>query len=312
MSIEKNNSDLGRMIKYGILLIVRNPFVSFSMFFVVSVTLFVIGISTITGFISKNAVEDIIDKIDTAVYFKIGTEESLILELKDRVEDLPQVREVVYVSQDQAFEEYKERHRNDQELLESLNILDTNPLRARFSIFVWDVDRLDYVARYIEDFDRRSDHPTLIVDDIDLYKNKEIIDRLVSIVKTIKTFALTIVFLFSFLSFLIIFNTVRLIIYLSREEIEVMRLIGASDSYIRTPFLVNVSIISILSSVLAMLVLFPIILYISPFINTLFNIQNLFSNYILLSAVLFTLLLLIGIILSVASAWFSTAKYLKN
>ena len=193
-----------------------------------------------------------------------------------------------------------------------MNILDTNPLRARFSIFVWDIDRLDYVARYIEDFDRRSDHPTLIVDDIDLYKNKEIIDRLIGIVKTIKTFALTIVFLFSFLSFLIIFNTVRLIIYLSREEIEVMRLIGASDSYIRTPFLVNVSIISILSSVLAMLFLFPIILYISPFINTLFNIQNLFSNYILLSAVLFIILLFIGIILSVISAWFSTAKYLKT
>ena len=200
--MKKNNSlKIGRVIKYGILLIVRNPFVSFSMFFVMSVTLFVIGISTITGFILKNAVENIIDKIDTAVYFKVDTEEPLILNLKEKVEELPHVREVTYMSQDDAFEEYKARHRNDQELLESLNILDTNPLRARLSILVWDIDRLDYVARYIEDFDRRSEHPTLIVDDIDFYKNKEIIDKLVNIVKTTKTFSLTIVFLFAFLSF---------------------------------------------------------------------------------------------------------------
>ncbi len=311
--MKKNNSlKIGRVIKYGILLIVRNPFVSFSMFFVMSITLFVIGISTITGFILKNAVENIIDKIDTAVYFKVDTEEPLILDLKEKIEKLPHVREVAYVSQDDAFEEYKVRHRNDQELLESLNILDTNPLRARLSILVWDIDRLDYVARYIEDFDRRSEHPTLIVDDIDFYKNKEIINKLVNIVKTTKTFSLTIVFLFAFLSFLIIFNTVRLIIYISKEEIEVMRLIGASDSYIRTPFLVNVSIISVVSSVFAALVLFPMIIYISPFINTLFNIENIFTNYLLLSAVIFILLLFIGIVLSIFSAWFSAAKYLKK
>ena len=91
-----------------------------------------------------------------------------------------------------------------------------------------------------------------------------------------------------------------------------MRLIGASDAYIRTPFLVNVSIISIMSSVFAALVLFPMIIYISPFINTLFNIENIFTNYLLLSGAVFLLLLFIGILLSVFSAWFSTAKYLKK
>ena len=309
---ENNNSQFKRSAKYGVLLAVRNPFVSFSVLFTMSITLFVVGMSFVSWYILNTAIENVNSKIDTSVYFRVGTEEAAILDLKSDIETLPYIREVMYVSAEAALEEYKDRHRNDPELLEGLSILDTNPLRARLSIGVWNIDRLENVSKFVENADILSDNPSVIVDKIDFYQNRKVIERLSSIISTANTVSGVLMSLFLFLSFLIVFNTVRITIYLSKEEIEVMKLMGASDSYIRAPFLINAALLGMLSSILAVLFLFPAIVFVAPFVGEILNVENTFLDYAFLLSILLAALMPIGILIATVSSWLSTSRYIDK
>ena len=309
---EQKNSQFKRWLKYGILLAIRNPFVSFSVLFTMSITLFVVGMSFVSWYILNTTIKNVNSKIDTSVYFRVGTTERAILELKSDIETLPYIREVMYISAEQALEEYKDRHRNDPELLEGLNILDTNPLRARLSIGVWDIDRLENVSKFVENADILSDNPSVIVDKIDFYQNRKVIDRLSSIIGTASTVSLGLISLFLFLSFLIVFNTVRLTIYLSKEEIEVMRVMGASNTYVRAPFLIHSALLGVVSSVFAVLILLPVIIFATPFVSEILNIDNTFVDHIILLAVLLSALMPVGITIAFVSSWLSTSRYIDR
>ena len=222
----------------GLLNVVRNYFISFSAIFVMSVALFIIGFSLLFAQVMNTVTDELKDKVDVTVYFVSDTPEEQIFIFKDKLEDLSQVKEVIYVSEITALEEYKKRHENDSEILRGLEILDKNPFRARISIKAIDAGSFESIARFLENEDILSDNPTTIIDKIDYYQNREIILRLTSIVDTIKSFTNVVIVLLVFISFLIVFNIIRLIIYLGKDEIKVMRLIGADDWYVRSPFLV--------------------------------------------------------------------------
>ena len=155
-----------------------------------------------------------------------------------------------------------------------------------------------------------SDNPTTIIDKIDYYQNREIINRLTSVVDTANFFTQLIINLLIFISFLIVFNIVRLIIYLSKEEISVMRLIGADGWYVRAPFLISAGFYGFLGAIVATILLYPVSYVISPSVERFFGGEGLFAYYVAEFFVLFLLLSIIGIAVGVISAFFSTTRYL--
>ena len=296
----------------GLVNVVRNSFVSFSVIFVMTVSLFIVGFSLLFGQVMSDVTDGLRDKVDMTVYFVSGTPEEQVFEFRDKLEGLAQVREVIYVSQETALEEYRKRHENDTDILRGLDILEENPFRARLSIRAHQAGDFEAISRFVENEDILSDNPTKVVDKIDYYQNRQVIMRLSSVVDTATFLTRIVIALLIFISFIIVFNIIRLIIYLSRDEIKVMRLIGAADWYVRAPFLVSGGIYGFVGSVVATFLLYPVSYWLSPIVERFFEGQGLFSYYISEFFTLTLILVGLGVFVGTLSSYLSTHRYLDD
>lgn len=290
----------------------RNTFISFSVIFVMAVSLFIVGFSLLFGQVMKDVTDSLREKVDMTVYFTQEANEAQIFEFRDKLGELSSVREVVYVSKEIALEEYRKRHENDIEILQGLEILESNPFRPRLSIRAQHAEEFESIARFLENEDILSVNPTTIIDKIDYYQNREIITRLSSIVETTTFFTQLAIMLLIFISFLIIFNIERLIIYLSREEIKVMRLIGADDWYIRMPFLVSGGIYGLVGAIVATIALYPVSYWLSPVVERFFGGEGLFAYYLSSFFGTIGILIVIGVVVGIFSSYLSTRRYLDD
>ena len=306
------SSQVKRTVYLGLVNVVRNSLVSFSVSFVIMVSLFIVGLSLIFGQLTSDVTEELREKVDITVYFVPNTTEQQVFAFRDSLNELSQVREVIYVSQDEALEEYRKRHESDPDTLRGLDILDSNPFRARLSVRAQQSGDFESIARFVENEDIFSENPTTVIDKIDYYQNREIITRLSSVVDTATFFTRVVIALLIFISFLIVFNIIRLIIYLSREEIQVMRLIGADDWYVRAPFLVSGAIYGLIGSILATLLLYPFSYWLSPAVERFFGGRGLISYYISDFVWLTFVLVSLGVLIGVISSYLSTRRYLDD
>ncbi len=307
-------SQIKRVFYLGLVNVVRNSFVSFSVILVMTVTLFIVGFSLLFVQVMGGVVEELGNKADMTVYFVPGTSEDQIFEFRDHIKKLSYVREVTYVSQLTALEEYRKRHENDIDILKGLDILNENPFRARLSIRAHEPSEVVYkrISDFLTENDIFSENRTTVIEKNDYYQNREIIQRLNSVITTTKSFSWFIIILLTLISFIIIFNIIRLIIYLSREEIQVMRLIGAEDWYIRMPFLVSGGIYGLIGSVIAVMLLYPASELLSPQVERFFAGKGLIDYYTSEFPVLILVLILIGVLVGIISSYLSTMRYLDD
>ncbi len=305
-------TQLKRTFYLGLVNVVRNSFVSFSVIFVMTVSLFIVGFSLLFGQVMDDVTEELKNKVDVTAYFVTDTPEEQILVFRDRLEELSQVKEVFYVSQETALEEYRKRHENDLDILRGLEILEDNPFRARLSIRAQQAGDFESIVRFLQNEDILSDNPITVIDKIDFYQNRQVIMRLSSVVDTATLLTRIVIALLVFISFIIVFNIIRLIIYLSREEIKVMRLIGAEDWYIRAPFLVSGGIYGLVGSIVATVLLYPISYWLSPVVERFFEGQGLFSYYVSEFFMLVLILTALGVFVGIFSSYLSTHRYLDD
>ena len=305
-------TQIKRAFYLGLVNVVRNSFVSFSVIFVMTVSLFIVGFSLLFGQVMNDVTEELRDKVDVTAYFVTDTPEEQIFVFRDRLDALSQVQEVFYVSQETSLEEYRKRHENDPDILHGLDILEDNPFRARLSIRAQQSGDFESIVRFLQNEDILSDNPTTVIDKIDYYENRQVIMRLSSVVDTATLLTWLVIALLIFISCIIVFNIIRLIIYLSREEIKVMRLIGAEDWYIRAPFLVSGGIYGFVGSILATVFLYPISYWLSPAVERFFEGQGLFSYYLSEFFMLVLILTALGVFVGIFSSYFSTHRYLDD
>ena len=208
-----------------------------------TVTLFVIGSLIFTGALLRTSIEALKDKVDINVYFVTSAPEEEILSLKKSLEILPEVAKVEYVSREQALTDFKERHQNDQLTLQSLGELDDNPLGAALNIKAKDVTNYESIAKFLDQNGRLiGDGKAPIIDKVNYYQNKIAIDKLIRVTNSAQTLGLFVILFFAVVSVLITYNTIRLTIFISRDEVSVMRLMGASGRYISARFLLQAAL----------------------------------------------------------------------
>ncbi|MDI9325335.1 MAG: permease-like cell division protein FtsX [Alphaproteobacteria bacterium] len=303
---------LRRILQTSISNIVRAPFVSFSVVLVMTVTLFIVGFSFLLGNMAQDVVDTLQTKVDTTVYFVKKTPETQILELKKKLEGLSVVKEVEYISQNQALADFQKRHSDDLDSIRGLEILPDNPFSARFSIKAKDTKDYEEIAQFLNNEDITSANKTTIIDKIDYYQNKEVINRLTSAISTTSIFAKLVVALLILISCIIVFNIIRLIIYLSRDEISVMNLIGAENFYIEAPFVVSGGIYGAVSSIAALIFLYPISVWLAPVVGRFFGNESFSAYYISNFLVIMVVLIVLGVCIGAVSSWASTRRYLKS
>jgi cell division transport system permease protein len=249
--------------------------------------------------------------VDVSVYFTTTAAEGDILNLKDSLTALPQVETVTYTSSDQALEQFKERHATDQLTLNALNELGSNPLGGSLSIQAHDPTQYQTIVDYINNDQNLNVDGTSIIDHIDYDQNKEVIQRLTDAIHATEQAGLAIVIIFAIASTIIALATVRLAIYSSRDEIAVMRLVGASNAYIRGPFLVAGVIAGLVSSLIALVIFAPVTWYVGTHLSDWLGGFDLFSYFISHFFYIAGILVGSGVLLGGFASYLAVRRYLR-
>lgn len=303
--------DLRRVIRSGFVNFKRSSFVSLSSVLVMTITLSVIALIIFSQAILNFSLRSLEDKVDVTVFFVQDAAESDMLRLKESIEELPAVASVEYVSADAALEAFKARHANDYLTLQALEELDRNPLSATLNIKAVDASEYESISNFLEDESALDSGEKVLIDKINYFQNKLVIDRLIAITDGAKELGIALTIVLIAISLIITFNTIRLVIYIAREEIAVMRLVGAENYYIRGPFIVEGMMYGVISSLITMLLLYPMTLWAGVNMTGFLGL-NLHSYYLANFFQLLVVTAVFGMILGAVSSYLAVRTYLKK
>ncbi len=300
-----------RITKTGFMNFWRNSTVSLASVFMMMVTLSVIGFIFLGGAVLNNSLDALRDKVDISVTFVPTAGEDDILDIKRSLEGLSEVSLVTYTTREEALESFKARHANDQSILTALNELNDNPLGAALDIKAKDPSQYQSIAEFLESSSALSSSGVTIVDHVNYYQNKVAIDKLTGIIKSADKLGFAISIAFILLSILIALNTIRLTIYIAREEISVMRLVGASNAYIQGPFVVVGIIYGLVGAITALILFLPVTYWIGGATENFFIGLNLFNYYVRNFPEIFLILTGSGVLVGAVSSLLAVRKYLR-
>ncbi len=305
-------TDSKRIVRWGLINFYRNTVVSIASVLMMTVTLTVVGIIIFLNAVLGFSLAQIANKVDVNVYFYPNVPEAQVLQVEQNLQQLPEVASVEYVSQDQALSDFRTRHASDYLTLQALDELGTNPLGATLNIRAKDSGQYESIAANLDQYSTISNGSTPIIEKVNYAQNKTIIDRLNSIIHSVQTLGLAITAFFIIISILITFNTIRLAIYMSRDEIATMRMVGAENKYIQGPFMIEGIVYGITSAILTLVLFVPITYWMTVHTQTFFGGLSLFKYYGDNFLQFLVILLVVGILLGMISAWFAIRKYLKK
>jgi len=284
--------------------------VSLAAIFVMAVSLFVIGSTMMVDTLLAVSLDNIQNKVDINVYFVTTAEQTDIDLLQTSLEALPDVEEVLYTSREDALAAFSELHKNDETIMQGLEELGDNPLGASLAIRAQDTSQYEGIASFLREQQAVEDPQQPLIDEVNFGKNQEAINRLTAIIGAVESATFVIMLVLVAASILITFNTVRLTVYTTREEISVMRLVGASNMFIRGPFMLQGIMYGVAAGVLALLILYPLVLWIGPETEVFFQF-NLFTYFVSNFAYLFAVLVGMGILMGVVSSFMAVSRYLR-
>lgn len=300
-----------RIITTGMVNFVRNAWLAIAAMAVMVVTLTIVLFSLIANATFANTIKQITDKIDISVYLKDDITDDQRDKLLKDIKAWPNADRVTYVSKEEVLQKYIKDNADNPELLSAVSQTD-NPLPATIQIKPEDLNKLDEIKKYLSKEDvakLQSDEPSYSGD------RKEAIDKITHATNILQRAGVIAVLIFAIISVLIIFNTIQMAIFNRRDELTIMRLLGASTAYIRGPFVVESIIYGISSAIISVLL-----------INTMFVAANstlqatslglLDINYSVHYFrdhfwMLLALQLGVGILIGAVSSTVATQRYLK-
>lgn len=302
---------LKRMFKTGFLSFTRNGIVSLASILVMTITLSVLGGVLLFQHVLESTLSSVESKVDVSVYFVPGADQDAITALKNQVANIPEVASTNYVTEKEALANFRERHANDQTTLQALDELDQNPIGAMLNIKAKDISQYASISKFFEDNSTLGTGSRSIIDHVDYNKNKGDIDIIQGILRQGRLLGLIIILVFMFLSILITFNTIRLAIFFAREEISVMRLVGASRTHVQGPFIVEGLFYGFVSTILTLIIFLPITYWFGKHMTEFFQGVNLFSYYVSHLFEFALILLVFSMALGALSSFLATRRYLK-
>ena len=296
-----------RVVKTGFVNFWRNLWLSAAATMVMTITLVIFAVLFLTFILTSYSIKTIQNTVDISVYFKIGLVEDKILSIKDQIAQDSRIKEITYTSSQQALDDFKIKHQNDPTIQSSLNELTENPLPATIHLKANNLSDYPGIAQTLSG-DQYKDY----ISKVNYEDNRAIIDRLNKILKFLVTVGVGLVVVFSLIAILVIFNTITLTIYNRKEEVEIMRLVGATNWYIRGPFLMESVLYSIFSTAITGALLVPVFTKILPKLTLYINPQlELFNKNVFNYWYVVIMLLVASLILSIVSTMMAIRKYLK-
>ena len=296
-------TNIKRVVKSGFVNFSRNAFVSLSSILIMTVTLSVIGSLLFLSALLDASLTALKNKVDINVYFVAEAPEEEILSLRRSLEALPEVKEIEYVSREEALARFTARHENDELTLQALQELGENPLGAVLNIKAKETSEYEGIVAFLEGEDVLRAGEERIIDDINYNKNKLAIDRLTRIIGASERLGFGVILVLAIISVLITLNTIRLSIYIAREEISVMRLVGASNRYIRGPFVITGILYGLVAGLITLILLYPVSYWLGDVTLNFFNGFAIFPYYLAHFGEFFGIIMGSGVLLGAVSSY---------
>lgn len=253
---------LSRIVKFSLQNFFRNIWLS-----IVTITIIVLTLFSVTSLVFVNAVMDqaikiVESKVDVSVYFKPTATEEQIFAVQTNLSTLPFIKEVSYVSKSEALAKLREQYKDSPLILESLKELDNNPLGDTLIVNTHETE--DY--QKVIDVLNGTPQYAVLIDNQSFDDNSYVIDKLESISSQVTNIGWGITIFFALISLLVIVNTIRIAIYTHRDEIGIMKLVGASNQFVRGPFVGGAIMYAVIGSVITFALAYLVATFSDPYI----------------------------------------------
>lgn len=302
---------LSRIFNTGLINFVRNISLAVAAMAVMVVTLTIVLFSVITNATFKNTISQITSKIDVSMFLKDSVTPAQTDQLLSQIKSLSDVKSVTYLDKAHVLAQYESQNAGNQQLATAIGET-SNPLPATILIRPIDLNQIQNIKSFLIKPDiaaLQSAPPS--------YSGKQetAINRITHATNVLREVGVIAIIVFVVICALIIFNTIQMAIFNRRDEIQIMRLLGASTRYIRGPFIVESSIYGVLSAILSVLIIDIIFVTTSSTLQAsalgLLNISYANTYFDSHFGQLLAMQLIIGIVLGAVSAQIATHRYLK-
>jgi cell division transport system permease protein len=301
---------LWRIIEVGSRNLLRNAWLSTAATAVMTITLVIVVVSFVSNVALTSTIKGVTDKIDFSIFLKSDVTKDQVQSFENSLKTDPNVISVSFLTKEQAVAAFREEHKTDKQLLEGLDITG-NTLPPSLQVKARDPKKLDPIIAIVAQPQNKvlldpTAKPTYTG------KKKSAIDNIVRISNFFKTFGLAASVIFVIISTLIIFNTIRMAVFTRRDEIEIMKLVGATKWFIRGPFIFEAALYGIIAAGITLVLSYTAILSGAPILSSygvdVTSVINLFQHQ---APLVILAVMLIGIAIGAFSSLLALSRYLK-
>lgn len=263
-----------RIIKFAFQDVGRNISLSFMTVLILVLMLLSVNTLVIVQAITEQAVATVKDQIDVSVYFQSDVTQEEIDEVRSYIDSFPEVTEVTYVGTDEVLAQFREMHKDNPDILASLDELGENPLGPTMIIKTREPGEYQNIitALGVPEYEHIIEAKTFA-------DTEKAIDRIGAITGQVEQSVLILSALFTIIAFFVIFNTIRVAIYTQRIEIGIKKLVGATNWFVRGPYIIESILFSLCSVIIAGALIWVTIGLLDPYVAVILDAEYFLTNY---------------------------------
>jgi len=297
---------LWRVILAGMRNFFRNAWLSVAATAVMVITLTIMVSAIIFNMALGDTLDQVTESIDVAIFFEDAAPRELIDEMDQELQRLDNVVATNYVSKSEALARYRQANIDNQDILEAVTE-DDNPLPRSLEIQVIDLNQVDEIIILANDARFVS-----LIDDTSLGdERRRTIERIANTREFLITFGITASLIFAGVSILIIFNTIRMAIFSRGEEIGIMRLIGATNGFIRGPFIFESILDGIIAAGITLLIVYAALTQGATRIVDFVSFEATLEFFLTMWPLVTIATIGAGMLIGIISSSLAMARYLK-
>ena len=298
---------LKRVFKFAITDFSRNKGANFAAIFVLVVTISLVTSLFLFRGTAQFLISKVQEKVDVTAYFKKEATEEDILNVKSEISNFSsEIQDIKYISREEALQKFTEKHKNDPDLMKALEEIGDNPFLASLNIKMEFPFQYEKVSLFLQ-----ADQFSNVVEKVDYYQKKPIIDKVFSTISTINQIGIILSGILILISILVVFNTIKLAIQDSKEEINAMKLVGAPNWFIRGPFIIQGAVCGLFACLISLAIFASITYFSASSLEALLPGFNIFNYFVSNFWIILSIQIGAGVILGVVSSYIVVRKYLN-
>ncbi len=248
----------------------RNIWLSIINITILVLTLLTINFLIIFNLLTSGAIDIIKDRVDVSVYFNRNVSLEKIQEVQDRIQKSIYITEVKYVSPEQALEDFKFSYQSDEDILKAITELESENEQVflpSIKIKAQDISLYDDILKELKESQYRD---LFKINESEFQDYSLITEKISLISQRIESLALIVSLIFLMIAFMMVYNTIKVSIYTYQEEISIMKLVGATNSFIKSPFILEIIFYNLISLLIIIVLFYSSMSFIQPLLNNFF------------------------------------------